>query len=86
MQEGHLIANLSKVLSPRHQSLSTYEKELMVIILAVEKWRLCLLERNFVIKIDHFSLKYILKQEIAAPFQRKWLPKLIDFDHEIVYK
>jgi len=37
MQEGHPIAYFSKALSPRHQALSTYEKELMAVVLAVEK-------------------------------------------------
>jgi len=39
MQEGHPIAYFSKALSLRHQALSTYEKELMAVVLAVEKWR-----------------------------------------------
>ncbi|GJZ65512.1 transposon Tf2-11 polyprotein [Tanacetum coccineum] len=38
-QEGHLIAYLSKTLSSKHQSLSTYEKEFFVVLLALEKWR-----------------------------------------------
>lgn len=39
MQEGHPVAYLSKAVCPKNQSLSTYEKECMAIILAVEKWR-----------------------------------------------
>ncbi|GJR43824.1 putative mitochondrial protein [Tanacetum coccineum] len=35
-QEGHPIAYLSKALSKKHQSLSTYEKEFLVVILALE--------------------------------------------------
>ncbi|GJY16947.1 hypothetical protein Tco_0387369 [Tanacetum coccineum] len=34
---GHLIAYLSKSLAPRHWSLSTYEKELMAVVLALDK-------------------------------------------------
>ena len=37
MQEGHPIAYFSKALSLRHQTLSTYEKELMAVVLVVEK-------------------------------------------------
>ena len=37
MQDSHPIAYLSKALSPRHQTLSTYWKEFMVVVLAVEK-------------------------------------------------
>ena len=61
MQDGHSIAYLSKALSPKHQSLSTYERELMAIVMAVEKLRSYLLGRHFLIKTDHFSLKYIVE-------------------------
>nr|GEY11181.1 hypothetical protein [Tanacetum cinerariifolium] len=36
-QYGHPIAYLNKTLAPKHQSLSTYEKELMVLVLALGK-------------------------------------------------
>lgn len=39
MQEGHPIAYLSKPLSGPNQGLSTYEKECMAILWAVDKWR-----------------------------------------------
>lgn len=39
LQEGHPIAYLSKPLSPRNQALSTYEKECIAILMAIEKWR-----------------------------------------------
>ncbi|GJV80829.1 putative mitochondrial protein [Tanacetum coccineum] len=38
-QEGHPIAFLSKTLSPKHQTLSTYEKEFLAVLMALEKWR-----------------------------------------------
>ena len=86
MQEGHPIAYFSKGLSPRHHSLSTYAKELMAVVLAVEKWRPYLLGRHFIIKTDHFSLKYLLGQKFTTVFQSKWLPKLMGYDHEIHYR
>ena len=39
MQDAHPIAYLSKALSPKHQQLSTYEKEFLAVVMAVEKWR-----------------------------------------------
>nr|XP_051211101.1 uncharacterized protein LOC127328548 [Lolium perenne] len=39
MQNGHPVAFLSKSLCRRNQTLSTYEKECLAIILAVDKWR-----------------------------------------------
>jgi len=60
MQDGHPIAYFSKALSQKHQGLSAYEKELMVVVFAIEKLRPYLLGRHFVIKTYHFSLKYLL--------------------------
>ncbi|XP_075112396.1 uncharacterized protein LOC142182219 [Nicotiana tabacum] len=39
IQKHHPIAYLSQALSPKNQGLSTYEKELLALILAVDKWR-----------------------------------------------
>nr|GEZ23961.1 hypothetical protein [Tanacetum cinerariifolium] len=85
-QSGHPIAYYSKILVPRHKSLSTYEKELLAVIQALHKWRGYLLDRHFIIKTDHFSLKYLLEQRITTPAPMKWLPKLMRFDYEIVFK
>ena len=85
-QQGHPIAFLSKTLAPKHQMLSTYEKEFLAVLQALDKWRGYLLDRHFVIKTDHFSLKYLLDQRITTPTQMKWLPKLMGYDYEIMYK
>ncbi|GKC10965.1 putative mitochondrial protein [Tanacetum coccineum] len=85
-QDGHPIAFLSKTLSPKHQTMSTYEKELLALLLALDRWRGYLLGNNFKIKTDHFNLKYLLDQRLTTPFQAKWLPKLLGFDYEISYK
>ncbi|GJU56063.1 reverse transcriptase [Tanacetum coccineum] len=86
LQEGHPIAFLSKTLSAKHQLMSTYEKEFLAIVYALEKWRGYLLDMYFKIKTDHFSLKYLLDQRMSTPTQLKWLPKLMGFDYEIQYK
>jgi len=56
MQEGHPVAYFSKALAQKHHNLSAYGKELMAVVLAVEKWRPYLLGRHFVIKTDHSVL------------------------------
>lgn len=86
MQEGHPIAFWSKGLSGKYLTFFTYEKELMAVVLAVLKWRHYLLGRHFIIKTDHQSLKYLLEQRVATPFQQKWIAKLLGYDHEITYK
>jgi hypothetical protein len=37
MQDGHLIAYLSKALGPKSRGLSTYEKEYMAILIVVQQ-------------------------------------------------
>jgi hypothetical protein len=59
MQNGHPVAFPSQALCPRNQTLSTYEKECMAIILAVDKWRAYLQHRQFTILIDHQSLMHL---------------------------
>ena len=52
LQQGHPLAFMSKSLGPRNQGLSTYEKEYMAILIAVEKWRSYLQMAEFIIYID----------------------------------
>lgn len=67
-------------------ALSTYERELLAIIFAVKKWQQYLMDKHFVIRTDQQSLKHLLDNRIATPFQQEWLSKLMGLDYEIVYK
>ena len=62
MQSGHPIAYLSKPVCAKNQGLSTYEKECMAIIMAVDKWRSYLHHQKFVIKTDHRSLLFLTER------------------------
>lgn len=86
MQQGHPIAFISKALAPKHLGLSTYEKELLSVVYAVHKWGHYLIGRHFIIKTDHFSLKYLLGQKISTLMQQKWVTKLMGYDYDIVFK
>ncbi|GJU98651.1 reverse transcriptase [Tanacetum coccineum] len=67
-QEGHPIAYLSKTLAPKHQALSTYEKEFLAALMALDKWRGYLLDIHFKKTTDHFSLKYLLRSKVNYAF------------------
>jgi hypothetical protein len=86
MQSNHPIAYLSKVVCPKNQALSTYEKECMSILLAMDKWRAYLQGQEFIIKTDHRSLLHILDQRVATKMHQKAILKLMDLQYKIVYK
>ena len=52
MQEGRPIAFISKALSERAQKKSVYERELMAMVLAIQKWRQYFLGRHFEVNRD----------------------------------
>ena len=66
--------------------MSTYEKECLAIILAVDKWRAYLQHREFVILTDHQSLLHPTDQRLLTGIQHKVFVKLIGLHFVIKYK
>jgi hypothetical protein len=52
MQDHHPIAFVSKSLDPKLRGLSTYEKEYIAILMAIDQWRAYLHLQEFVIATD----------------------------------
>jgi hypothetical protein len=86
MQNNHPVAYQSQALSPRNQALSTYEKECLGILIAVDKWRPYLQHKQFVIRTDHKSLLHLVDQRLHMPLQHKAFLKLMGLRYEIQYK
>lgn len=59
MQEGRSLAYISYALAPKHLGLSVYDKELIVVLGVVDKWRHYLEGNPFVIKTYHKSLQFL---------------------------
>ncbi|KAE9594889.1 putative nucleotidyltransferase, Ribonuclease H [Lupinus albus] len=86
MQEGRPLAFWSKGLSLKAQQKSVYERELMALVQAIQKWRHYLLGRHFIIRTDQRSLKFLTDQKLFSEEQFKWAVKLVGLDFEIQYK
>lgn len=85
-QEKRPIAFFSHALQGKTLFLSTYEKEMMALVFAVQKWRPYLLGRKFVVRTDQRSLRHLWEQKITTTAQEKWLVKLMGYDFTIEYK
>jgi hypothetical protein len=77
MQRGHPVAYLSKALGEANKKLSIYEKEFLVVMLAIDKWRSYLQCGPFVIKTDHRSLCHLEDQQLHTDLQRRAMTKLV---------
>lgn len=66
--------------------MSTYEKEGLAILLAIEHWRTYLQTGEFVIRTDQCSLVHLGDQRLNTPWQQKVMTKLLGLQYRIVYK
>ncbi|TYJ97524.1 transposon Tf2-1 polyprotein isoform X1 [Cucumis melo var. makuwa] len=86
MQNKRPIAFFSHTLALRDRAKPVYERQLMAVVLAVQRWRPYLLGRRFVVKTDQRSLKFLLEQRVIQPQYQKWIAKLLGYSFEILYK
>jgi transposase InsO family protein len=86
LQKGHPLAYLSKALGPRTQGLSTYEKEYLAILAAIEQWRHYLQFGEFHIYTDQKSLIQLSEQRLHTVWQQKVFTKLLGLQYKIIYK
>lgn len=86
MQEGKPLAFFSKALGPKNLGLSTYEKEYLAVLSAVDRWKHYLQSGHFIILTDHQSLKFLLEQRVTTALQLKGLTKLMGMEYEVQYK
>jgi hypothetical protein len=84
-QNGHPLAFINKSLSPRNQSLLTYE-EYLAILMAVDSWCHYIMQSEFVIHTDHKSLIHLNEQRLHTPWQQKVFYKLLGLHYRVVYR
>lgn len=83
-QDSHPLAYISRALGPKSKGLSTYEKEYMAVLMAVQQWRQYLQFAEFTIYIDQQSLVQLTDQRLHTPWQQKLFTKLLGLQYRIV--
>jgi hypothetical protein len=85
-QGSGAIAYFSRQIAARHAHLVAHERELIGLVQAVRHWRAYLWGREFIVKTDHYNLKYLLDQRLTTIPQHQWISKLIGYDFQVQYK
>lgn len=85
-QGGGPVALFSKPIAPRHAKLAAYERELIGLVLTIQHWWPYLWGRRFIVRTDHYSLRFLLDQHLPTVPQHQWASKLLGFDFAVEYK
>ncbi|GKB39215.1 peroxidase 64 [Tanacetum coccineum] len=85
-QQDHPLAYFSKGFSSSNRFKSAYDRGLQALVMAVQKWSHYLLGRHFLIRTDHYTLKFLLEQRITSTEQQRLLLKLMPYDFSIIHK
>lgn len=85
-QGSSVIAFFSRPFTARHHSLAAYKRELIGLVQAVRHWPPYLWGHLFLVRTDHYSLKFFLDQRLATIPQHHWVRKLLGFDFSAEYR
>ena len=80
------ISFFSKKLSSAQRNYSTYERECLAIICALEHFRVYLLARKFTLRTDHRALTWLFSKELKASARvAVWLATIMEYPIVIEY-
>jgi hypothetical protein len=82
-KKHYAISYASKALTGTQLNYSTTEKELLVVVFAIDKFRSYLVGAKVIIYSDHAALKYLLTKKDAKPRLIRCILLLQEFDIEI---
>jgi hypothetical protein len=85
-QGAEPLAFFSRPFAVRHLKLAAYKRELIGLVQAVRHWRPYLWGRHFIIRTDHYSLKFLLDQRLSTMPQHQWISKLFGYDFDVMYR
>ena len=79
----HAIYYASRTLDPAQKNYATTEKELLVFVFALDKFRSYLVGAKIIIYTNHAAIRYLLTKQGAKPRLLRWIQLLQEFDLEI---
>ena len=79
----YVIYYASKTLNEAQRNYITTEKELLVVVFALDKFRAYLVGSFIVVFIDHSALKYLLTKQDAKAKLIRWILLLQEFNLQI---
>jgi hypothetical protein len=81
MQNGQPMAYFNETLGGSQRNYSVYDKELYVLVRALETWQPYLWPKEFVIHSDHEALKYLRDQTKLNHRHAKWVEFIKTFSY-----
>ena len=79
-RKSFVIHYASKTLDSTQMNYSTTEKELLVVVYALNKFHLYLLGSKTVVFTDHAAVRYLMTKQDAKPRLIRWILLLQEFD------
>lgn len=80
------IEYFSKAFSDTQKNYVTTDKELMAIILAIERFQHYIWGKPFVLHTDHQALTYLFNQTKVGSRLLRWKLALSEYDFEIIHR
>lgn len=84
--EERVIAYYSKMLSSEEANYCVTRKELLAIVKAVKHFRPQLYGRKFIVRTDHASLVWLLRNPSPTNQLARWLETLSEYNFELVHR
>jgi tRNA G46 methylase TrmB len=76
----------SRSLNLPEQNYIIIEKEALVMVYALHKFKHYLLGNRFVFYVDHMALMYLVNKPQVSGIIIRWLPLFLESDFNIVYQ
>lgn len=80
------IAFFSRPFAARPLKVAAYERELIGLIQDVQHWHPYIWGCTFIVRTDHYALKFMLDHWLSTIPQHHWISKLFGFDFRVEYQ